>query len=139
MTRANRKNAFKVSTTACSCRSIARNYEALSKTRYNSVRISNCGPKFLQYPLNILYFRIEQNKNVSIFSPQVTRLFYLKVVQKSSFLYEEPNSRDKRKFQSEIQFFSPGMQTNKWYRGSMVNLGTLIIRLCNPRLCLSGR
>ena len=51
----------------------ARNYEALSKTRYNSVRISNFGLKFLQYILNILYFRIKQKKN-SIFSTQVTRL-----------------------------------------------------------------
>ena len=49
-----------------------RNYEALSKTRYNSVRISNFGLKFLQYILNIFYFRIKQKK--SIFSTQITRL-----------------------------------------------------------------
>ena len=49
----------------------ARNYEALSKTSYNSVRISNFGLKFLQYNLNILYFRIKQKKKISIFSTQV--------------------------------------------------------------------
>ena len=52
----------------------ARNYEALSKTRYNSVHISNCGLKFLQYILNTLYFRVNQKKKISIFSTQVTRL-----------------------------------------------------------------
>ena len=47
----------------------ARNYEALSKPRYNFVRISNFGLKFLQYILNILYFRIKQKKNFNFFNP----------------------------------------------------------------------
>ena len=37
---------------AAAGRPSARNYETLSKTRYNSVRISNFGLKFLQYILN---------------------------------------------------------------------------------------
>ena len=63
MTRADRKIAYKVSTTDFY------NYEALSKTRYNSVRISNFGLKFQQYILNILYFRIKQKKNFDFFNP----------------------------------------------------------------------
>ena len=81
MTRADRKNAVLRKTRlskgvrplAAAGRPSARNYEALSKTRYNSVRISNFGLKFLQYILNILYFRISKKK-ISIFSTQVKRL-----------------------------------------------------------------
>ena len=80
MTRADRKNAVLRKTRlkfqqllAAAGRPSARNYEALSKTRYNSVRISNFGLKFSQYILNILYFRIEQKK-ISILSTYVTRL-----------------------------------------------------------------
>ena len=70
MTRADRKNAILRKTRlnrgvrplAAAGRSSARNYEALSKTRYNYVRISNFGLKVLQYILNILYFRIKQKK-----------------------------------------------------------------------------
>ena len=76
MTRANRKNAVLrkmrlkfQQLLAAAGRPSARNYEALSKTRYNSVRISNCGLKFLQYILNILYFRIKQKKNFDFFNP----------------------------------------------------------------------
>ena len=65
MTRADRKNAVLRKTRlkfqqplSAAGQSSARNYEALSKTRYNSFRISNFGLKFLQYILNILYFRI---------------------------------------------------------------------------------
>ena len=60
MTRADRKNAVlrkeRLKFQAAAGQPSARNYEALSKTRYNSVRISNFGLKFLQYILNILYF-----------------------------------------------------------------------------------
>ena len=63
MTRDDRKNAVLRNTRlkfqqplAAAGRPSAHNYEALSKTRYNSVRISNFGLKFLQYILNILYF-----------------------------------------------------------------------------------
>ena len=80
MTRADRKNVVLRKTclefqqpVAAAGRPSARNYEALPKTRYNSVRISNFGLKFLQYILNILYFRFKQKK-ISIFSTQVTRL-----------------------------------------------------------------
>ena len=73
MSRADRKNAVLRKTRlkfqqplAAADQPSAHNYEALSKTRYNSVRISNFGLKFLQYILNILYFRIKQKKN-SIF------------------------------------------------------------------------
>ena len=69
MTRADRENAVLRKTRlkfqqslAAAGRPSARNYEALSKTRYNSVRISNLGLEFLQYILNILYFRIKQKK-----------------------------------------------------------------------------
>ena len=61
----------------------AHNYEALSKTRYNSVRISNFGLKFLQYILNILYFRIKQKKNFDFFSPSY----------QTTTLNEAPNER----------------------------------------------
>ena len=54
---------------AASGRPSARNCEALSRTRYNSVRISNFGLKFLQYILNILYFRIKQKKTFDFFNP----------------------------------------------------------------------
>ena len=80
MTRADRKNAVLRKTRlkfqqplAAAGRPSARNSEALSKTRYNSVHISNFGLKFSQYILNILYFRIEQKK-ISILSTYVTRL-----------------------------------------------------------------
>ena len=80
MTRADRKNAVLRKTRlmfqqqiAAVGRPSARNYEALSKTHYNSVRISNVGLIFLQYILNTMYFRIKQ-KIISIFSTQVTRL-----------------------------------------------------------------
>ena len=73
MTRADRKNAVLRKTRLkfqqqifISILILTRNYEALLKTRYNSVRISNFGLKFLQYILNILYFRIKQKK-MSIF------------------------------------------------------------------------
>ena len=59
---------------AAAGRPSARNYEALSKTRYNSVRISNFGLKFLQYILNILYFRIKQKKNFEFFNPSYQTL-----------------------------------------------------------------
>ena len=80
MTRADRKNAVLRKTRlkiqqplGAAGRPSARNYEALSKTRYNSVRISNFGLKLLQYIHNILYFRIKQKK-ISFFSTQVTIL-----------------------------------------------------------------
>ena len=83
MTRADRKNADLRKTRlkfqqplAAAGRPSARNYEALSKTRYNTVRISNFGLKCLQYILNILYSRIKQKKKISIFATQVTRLIY---------------------------------------------------------------
>ena len=64
MTRADRKNAVLRKTRlkfqqpfAAAGRPLARNYEALSKTRYNFVRISNFGLKFLQYIFNTLYTR----------------------------------------------------------------------------------
>ena len=77
MTRANRKNAVLRKTRlkcqqqiAAAGRPSARNYEALSKTLYNSVCIPNFGLKFLQYILNILYFRIKQKKN-QFFQPKL--------------------------------------------------------------------
>ena len=80
MTRADRKNAVLRKTRlkfqqplAATGRPSARNYEALSKTRYNFFRISNFGLKLLQHILNILYFRIKLKK-ISIFSTRVTRL-----------------------------------------------------------------
>ena len=76
MTRTDRKNAVLRKTRlkfqqqiAAAGRPSARNYEALSKARYNSVRISNFGLKFLQYILNILYFRNKQKKNFNFFNP----------------------------------------------------------------------
>ena len=75
MTRADRKNAVLRKTSLKSSRPSARSdLQALSKTRYNSVRISNFRLKFLQYILNILYFRIKQRKKFRLFSPQVARL-----------------------------------------------------------------
>ena len=75
MTRADRKNAVLRKTRlkfqqplAAAGRPSARNYEALSKTRYNSVHISNFGLQFLQYIRNILYFRIKQKKKKFDFS-----------------------------------------------------------------------
>ena len=67
---------------AAAGRPSARNYEALSKTRYNSVRISNFGLKFVQYILNILYFRIKHKKNFDFFNPsyQTTTLNNLKKI-----------------------------------------------------------
>ena len=74
MTRGDRKNAVLRKTRlkfqqplAAAGRPSSRNHEALSKIRYNSVRISNFGLKFLQYILDILYFRIKQKKKSSIF------------------------------------------------------------------------
>ena len=66
------KNAFEVLTTdfVAAGRPSAHNYEALSKTHYNSVRISNFGLKFLQYIFNILYFRIKQKK-IRFFQPKL--------------------------------------------------------------------
>ena len=55
---------------AAAGRPSARNYEALSKTCYNSVRISNFNLKFLQYILNILYFRIKQKTIFDFFNPK---------------------------------------------------------------------
>ena len=76
MTRADRKNAVLRKTRlkfqqplAAAGRPSARNYEALSKTRYNFVRISNFGLKFLQYILNILYFRIKEKNKFDFFNP----------------------------------------------------------------------
>ena len=82
MIRADRKNAVLRKTRlnrgvrplAAAGRPSVRNYEALSKTSYNSVRISNFGLKFLQYNLNILYFRIKQKKNFRFFQPKFTTL-----------------------------------------------------------------
>ena len=61
MIRVDRKNAVLTKTglkfqqpLAAAGRPSARNYEALSKTCYNSVRISNLDLKFLQYILNVL-------------------------------------------------------------------------------------
>ena len=78
MTRADRKNAVWRKTRlkfqqpfAAAGRPSACIYEALSKTRYNSVRISNFGLKFLQYIVNILYFRIEQQKKFRFFQPKL--------------------------------------------------------------------
>ena len=78
MNRADRKNAVLRQTRlkfrqqiASAGRPSARNYEALSKTRYISVRISNFGLKFLQYILNILYFRIKQKKKFPLFQPKL--------------------------------------------------------------------
>ena len=75
MIRADRKNAVLRKTRlkfqqqiAAAGRPLVRDYEALSKTRYNSVRISNFGLKFLQYILNILYFRIKRKKNFDFFN-----------------------------------------------------------------------
>ena len=86
MTRADRKNAVLrktrlnrgVRSLAAAGSPSARNYEALSKTGYNSVRISNFGLKFSQYILNILYFRSKQKKNFDFFNPsyQTTTLKY---------------------------------------------------------------
>ena len=77
MTRADRKNAVWRKTRlkfqqplAAAGRPSARNYEAVPKTHYNSVRISNFGLKFLQYILNILYFRIKQKK-IRFFQPKL--------------------------------------------------------------------
>ena len=76
MTRADRKNAVLRKTRlkfqqqiAAAGRPPARNYEALSKTCYNSVRISNFGLKFLQYILNILHFRSKQKKIFDFSNP----------------------------------------------------------------------
>ena len=81
MTRADRKNAVLRKTRlkfqqplAAAGRPWARNYEALSKIRYNSVRISDFGLKFLQYILNILYFRMKQEKNFDFFNPSFQTL-----------------------------------------------------------------
>ena len=79
MTRADRKNAVLRKTRlsrgvrplAVAGRPSARNYEALLKTRYNSVRISNFGLKFLQYILDILYFRIKRKKKFRFFQPKL--------------------------------------------------------------------
>ena len=54
---------------AAAGRPSARNYEALSKTCYNSVRILNFCLKFVQYILNILYFQIKQKKNFDFSNP----------------------------------------------------------------------
>ena len=79
MTRADRKNAFKVSTTdfAAAGRPSARNYEALSKTRYNSVRISNLDLKFF-YSIFSIYCTFEFSKNkFRFFQPKLPD-YYLK-------------------------------------------------------------
>ena len=84
MTHADRKNAVLRKTRlkfqqplAAAGRPSARNYEALSKTRYN-VRISNSGLKFLQYIPNILYFRMRQKK-FRFFQPKLPD-YYLKSI-----------------------------------------------------------
>ena len=86
MTRADRKNAVlrKMRSKfqqllAAAGQTSARNYEALSKTRYNFARISNFDLKFSLYILNILYFRIKQKKNFDFFNPsyQTTTLISL--------------------------------------------------------------
>ena len=79
MTRDDRKNAVLRKTRlkfqqplAAAGRPSARNYEALSITRNNSVRISYFGLKFLQYILNILYFQIKQKKKkIRSFQPKL--------------------------------------------------------------------
>ena len=78
MTRADRENAVLRKTRlkfqqplAAAGRPSARNYEALSKTRYNFVRISNFGLKFLQYIFNMLYFRVKQKKKIRFFQPKL--------------------------------------------------------------------
>ena len=78
MTRADRKNANNrgVRPLAAAGRPSARDYEALSKTSYNSVRNSNFGLKFLQYILNILYFRIKQQKKFRIFQPKLPDYYF---------------------------------------------------------------
>ena len=67
---------------AAAVRPSARNYEALSKNRYNSVRISNFDLKFLHYILNILYFRLQQKKIFDFFNPsyQTTTLSKIEVL-----------------------------------------------------------
>ena len=78
MTRADRENAVLRKTRlkvqqqiAAAGRPSARNYEALSKTRYNSVCISNFGLKFLQYILNTLNFPIKRKKKIHFFQPNL--------------------------------------------------------------------
>ena len=86
MTRADWKNAVlrktrlnrEVLPLAAAGQPSARNDEALSKTRYNSVRISNFGLKCLQYILNILYFRIKQKKKFRFFQLKLPE-YYLKI------------------------------------------------------------
>ena len=102
MTRADRKNAVLRKTRlkfqrpfAVAGRPLAHNYEALSKTRYNSVRISNFGLKFLQYILNILYFRIKQKK-FRFFQPKLPD-YYLKI---TSYMGIQKNYFFKNKFAS---------------------------------------
>ena len=86
MTRVDRKNALLRKTRlqfqqqiAAAGRPSAHNYEALSKTRYNSVRISNFGLKFAEYIFNILYFRIKQKK-FRFFQPKLPD-YYLDLTQ----------------------------------------------------------
>ena len=75
MTRADRKNAVLRKTRLKFQQQIFISKLILTLIVYASVRISNFGLKFLQYILNILYFRIKQKK-ISIFSIQVTLMAY---------------------------------------------------------------
>ena len=91
MTRADRKYAVWRKTRlkfqqqiAAAGRPSARNYEALSKTRYNSVCISNFGLKFLQYILNILYFQIKKKKKKNYFFQPKLPDYYLNPIKKGA-------------------------------------------------------
>ena len=84
MTRADRKNAVLRKTRLkfqqpLAGRPLVRNYEALSKTHYNSVYF---GLKFLQYILNILHFQISKKKKFRFFQPKLPD-YYLKFIQVS--------------------------------------------------------
>ena len=100
MTRANRKNSVLRETRlnrgvrpiAAAGRPSARNYESLSKTRYNSVRISNFGLNFLQYILNILSFRIKQIKTFRFFQPKLPDYLKMSLIIFLKPMYRNGNS-----------------------------------------------
>ena len=70
MTRADRKNAVLRKTRVSTTDFYKSTHTYIN--RYNSVRISNFGLKFLQYILNILYFRIKQKKKFRFFQPKLS-------------------------------------------------------------------
>ena len=80
MTRADRKNAvlrktrLKFQAPAAAGRPSARNYEALLKTRYNFVRISNFGLKFVQYIVSIYCTFELSKKKIQFFQPKLPDL-----------------------------------------------------------------